>query len=149
LLLHFNASHSHGYAAFAFARRAEVGIDIEKIREEVAGEEIAARFFSEQEIAELATLPGETRPKGFFRCWTRKEAYIKARGEGLQIPLRSFCVSVTSDEPQELALGDSSTWVVYSFEPAAGFVGAVAIGDKKWRVRYLDWQPKLELRQRI
>lgn len=137
--LHFNVTHSHGWAALAFARR-EVGIDIEKIRAEVAGGEIAARFFSEREIAELATLKAEEQSKAFFKCWTRKEAYIKARGEGLQIPLKSFHVSMRTDEPQGLTESDTSIWGVCSFEPAGGFVGAVAGRGNDWRVRYLDWQ---------
>lgn len=138
--LHFNTSHSHGYGVFAFARNEQVGVDVEQVRDEVATEEIAARFFSTAEIAELSTLAPELRVQGFFKCWTRKEAYIKARGLGLQIPLKSFHVAVITDEPQQLIDEDSSPWSLYPFEPHRGFAGAVAAKGKNWRVRYFDWE---------
>jgi 4'-phosphopantetheinyl transferase len=136
----FNGSHSQGLAVFAFTREREVGIDIEKIRPEVATEEIAERFFSKAEIADLATLPPQLRSEGFFRCWTRKEAYIKARGLGLQIPLQSFDVAVQADEAQQIGEGNNLPWSLYSFEPASGFVGAVAAQGSDWRLRYFSWK---------
>ena len=93
--LRFNLSHSHEFALSAFCLEHEVGIDIEKIKPQVAFEGIESRYFSPQERAELEALPGDLRPEGFFLCWTRKEAYVKARGEGLQVPLESFSVSLT------------------------------------------------------
>jgi 4'-phosphopantetheinyl transferase len=117
-----------------------VGIDVEKIRPEAATDDIAARFFSEQEVKELSMIPDEARTEGFFRCWTRKEAYIKARGKGLQIPLRSFSVSVKGDESPDLTDEDGSSWRVYSLQPAPGFAGALVTERRVWRIRYWEWQ---------
>lgn len=100
--IRFNLSHSNGLAVYAFASRREVGIDLELVRPAFAVSEIASRFFSDQEILELQKLPLEMQAEGFFLCWTRKEAYVKARGQGLQIPLENFSVTLTPKEPAEL-----------------------------------------------
>jgi 4'-phosphopantetheinyl transferase len=86
----FNLSHSRGLAIYAFARSRELGIDLESIRTEFSGEDIAERHFSPRELDEWHRLTPESRTEAFFLCWTRKEAYVKARGEGLQIPLDSL-----------------------------------------------------------
>jgi 4'-phosphopantetheinyl transferase len=138
--LRFNASHSHGYGVFAFARKREVGVDVEQVRAEIATEEIASQFFAEAEITELGALPPELRGQGFFKCWTRKEAYIKGRGLGLQIPLQSFNVSIRTDEVQQIREGNSLPWSVHSFEAGPGFIGAVAAEGTEWRLRYFDWR---------
>jgi len=135
----FNVAHSHGLAVFAFARNREVGIDLEPIRPEFAGEEIAERYFSAQELAELRVLPAALRPEGFFICWTRKEAYVKARGLGLQVPLDSFSVSLTPGQPEILQAEDSTRWRLLSFEPAPNFVAAIVGEGRDWRVRYWNW----------
>src|SRR6202041_2760043 len=106
--LQFNVSHSHGLALFAFAVAQQVGVDVEMVRADFAGEKIAERFFSSQEVRALRSLPAAVQDDGFFLCWTRKEAYIKARGEGLQIPLKSFHVSLTPTKPARLQADDSS-----------------------------------------
>ena len=111
---------------FAFAHNCEIGIDVEAISPEFAGEEIARRYFSARELAELMALPTETRPEGFSLCWTRKEAYIKARGLGLQIPLDSFSVSLTPDQPEQLESEDSHRWRLHSFKAAPDFAAALA-----------------------
>ncbi|HEX2242050.1 MAG TPA: 4'-phosphopantetheinyl transferase superfamily protein, partial [Gammaproteobacteria bacterium] len=80
----------------------EIGIDIECIRSELAYEQIAERFFSPREVAALRTVPTSRQLKAFFDCWTRKEAYIKARGEGLSLPLDRFDVSLAPGEPATL-----------------------------------------------
>jgi 4'-phosphopantetheinyl transferase len=123
--IRFNASHSHGLAAFAFALDRELGIDVELIRSDFGGEEIAQRFFSRDEVAELMSLPPETRAEAFFLCWTRKEAYIKARSQGLQIPLASFSVSLTPGRPDQLRAADASRWHLHSFQPRQDYAGAL------------------------
>ena len=137
--LQFNLSHSHGLAAFVFARHKAVGIDIERIRRDFGGEEIADLHFSKEEAAELRRLPEGLRAAGFFKCWTRKEAYLKARGDGLQLPLSSFQVSMTSDDPQELFDEAGSRWSLYPFEPAEGFTGAVAGQGGDAKLRFWEW----------
>jgi 4'-phosphopantetheinyl transferase len=125
--LHFNLSNSHGVALYAFALRREVGVDVEKIRPEVAFQGIENRYFSSREQQELRKLPDNLRAEGFFSCWTRKEAYIKARGEGLHLPLDSFDVSLTPGEPAVLNSVDRERWSVYSLQPRKDFAGALVV----------------------
>ena len=100
--IRFNISHSDGVALYAVTRGREVGIDLELVRRGLEIEEIAERFFSRLEIATLRALPTPLRRYAFFLCWTRKEAYIKARGEGLSLPLDQFDVSLIPGEPATL-----------------------------------------------
>ena len=137
--LHFNVSHSHEFALFAFCLEHELGIDIEKIRPQVAFEGIESRYFSPQERAELETLPLDLRPEGFFLCWTRKEAYVKARGEGLKVPLGSFSVSLTPDNPAVLESSDKERWTLHSLHPETGFVGALAVEGRGHRLQFWEW----------
>lgn len=139
--VNFNLSHSHGLAVYAFALGREVGVDVELIRPEFIGDDIAERYFSSREQAELRTLSQNLRAEGFFNCWTRKEAYVKARGEGLQIPLKDFDVSLTPGEPPILESGDISQWSLRSFEPAPGYVAAVVAEGKDWQLRKWEWLP--------
>jgi 4'-phosphopantetheinyl transferase len=145
--IRFNVSHSCGHAVLAFARNCEIGIDLEPISPEFAGEEIAKRYFSAREVEELLLLPAEMRPEGFSLCWTRKEAYVKARGLGLQIPLDSFSVSLTPNRPERLESADSQRWRLRSFTPAPNFAAAVVHekvsegvqGRDNFQLRYWDW----------
>ncbi len=100
--LRFNASHSHGVALYAFTLGREVGVDIELQRDDFTSLEIAERFFSKAEICALGSLPTHLRTQAFFNCWTHKEAYIKALGEGLSHPLDCFAVSLAPGEPARL-----------------------------------------------
>jgi len=136
--LRFNISHSNGLAVFAFARERELGIDVEWIRPSFATRSIAERYFSARELAEWRELPIENQPEGFFRCWTRKEAYVKARGEGLYIPLQEFDVSLTPGRPDTLKSADSDRWSLSSFDPGHQCAGAVVVEGKKWQ-RFL-WE---------
>jgi 4'-phosphopantetheinyl transferase len=138
--LQFNVSHAHGLAVFSFARRRELGVDVELVRPDFAGDEIATRFFSAGEVAELRALPSSLRTEGFFLCWTLKEAYVKARGGGLNIPLNSFHVSFTPGQPERLRSQDSSRWSVCSFRPDPRYVGALVAEGAAWQPRYWDWK---------
>jgi len=97
--LEFNISHSESIALMAFSRECEVGVDVEIIRPMADLDGLAQRFFHPAEVAELRSLAPEAQQEAFFVCWTRKEAYLKAGGEGLSIPLDSFRVTL-SDSPQ-------------------------------------------------
>ena len=140
----FNLSHSHGLAAVAIGQEREVGIDVELIRAEFASEAIAKRYFSAREIDELSRLPAELRTEGFFLCWTRKEAYIKAKGDGLQIPLDSFDVSLSPGRPATLSSVDQPRWGIESFVPTLvserRFAAAVVAEGKDWIARYFEWK---------
>jgi 4'-phosphopantetheinyl transferase len=136
--LQFNLSHSHGMALFAFAMQRELGIDIEKVRPDFASLDIAQRYFSRQEVAELEVLSPSLYTEAFFLCWTRKEAYIKARGQGLHIPLDSFSVTLTPERPPALTSSDSDCWSIYSFRPARDFVAAVVAERCEWELSFYD-----------
>jgi 4'-phosphopantetheinyl transferase len=138
--LHFNVSHSQGLAALAFSGGEEIGVDIERTRAEFPASEIAERFFSEEEVAEMDALPPEQRNRAFFSCWTRKEAYVKARGGGLRIPLGSFSVKVSGSEEQQILDEEGKEWTIYSFEIAPEFAGAVAVEGKDWQLNFWDYR---------
>jgi 4'-phosphopantetheinyl transferase len=123
--LHFNLSHSRGLALLAIGRGVPVGCDMEWRNPELAGRDVAARFFTEGECDDLAALPDRRWVEGFFNCWTRKEAYVKALGRGLSYPLDAFRVSVEDPACFIEALPD---WTLSSFEPAPGYQAALVVG---------------------
>jgi 4'-phosphopantetheinyl transferase len=129
--IEFNLSHSNGIALFAITLHRHVGIDIEALRSDVEILQIAARFFSPLETKTLAGLPPEEQLPAFFRCWTRKEAYVKARGQGLSLALDSFDVTLAPRLPAVL-LGtrpnpqDAKDWELLDLDPAPGYLGALA-----------------------
>lgn len=130
--LRFNASHSYGAGLYAFKLRGEVGVDIEELRDDFASLDVAERFFSKSEVRVLGSLPAHIRTQGFFNCWTRKEAYIKALGEGLSHPLDRFTVSLTPGESARLISTDTdaseaSEWTIIDLKPFRGFAAALAV----------------------
>lgn len=129
--LGFNLSRSAGTALCVVARGLELGCDLERRNRDLATDAVAERFFSPLEQARLSSLPADRRVEGFFNCWTRKEAYIKARGLGLSYPLDAFDVSLAPDEPARLLRGCDG-WSVQSFEPAPGFAAAVVAEAGDW-----------------
>ena len=127
----FNLSHSGGWAALAVTAKHTIGIDIEATRP--VTEDIAERFFSPAEVRAISAYAPVERPAAFFRCWTRKEAFVKALGDGLNCPLDSFDVSIVDeDRPavQRIAGVDASElacWRLINFTPAANVAGAIAL----------------------
>jgi 4'-phosphopantetheinyl transferase len=132
----FNVSHSAGLVVYAIARERNLGIDVEHVRPEFAGEDIAKRYFSARELTDLRTLPTEARVEGFFHCWTRKEAYLKATGMGLQIPLDSFAVSLLPGKPAEFLGGVEPRWHLDTYHPAEGYVAAVVYDGAQCSPKY-------------
>jgi 4'-phosphopantetheinyl transferase len=139
----FNVSHSGGLTLIAIALARDVGVDIEIIDYSVRTEEVAKSFFSANEIATLARLPQSLRVAGFFNCWTRKEAYIKARGMGLSIPLDSFDVSLSPDGPADVIRtkdsSEISNWKIQNLEIDARCAAAVAAAGRNWKIARLNW----------
>ena len=135
----FNLSHSGEVAILAVARGRDLGTDVERLRALPDHASIAARFFSPAENAELLSRWSADPVRGFFTCWTRKEAYIKATGMGLGQPLDGFDVAIAPDEPARLRrverdASETSRWTYATFEPALGYLGAVAVEGDGWRL---------------
>jgi len=141
--LRFNVSNSGDLAAYAFTLDCEIGVDVEHRRRMADIEAIARRFFAPAEVAELMGLAEADRPEGFFNCWTRKEAYIKAVGDGLSVPLNSFQVTLQPGVAARMVGLDGSAaaaerWTLHAFTPAPDYAGAIAYCD---RPRPLTVQP--------
>lgn len=144
--IRFNLAHSGGRAIYAFSESRELGVDLECIREDTTGDDIANRFFSEGEINALHTVPADLRKHAFFNCWTRKEAYIKARGEGLSMPLDSFDVSLAPDEQAALLKNHTdeaevARWEMRSIAVAPGFVAALVVEGHGWWLKTFELGP--------
>lgn len=125
----FNVAHCDDVAVYAFSPQREVGIDIEAVRALGEADELAARFFSRRENEAYLALAAHDKPLGFFNCWTRKEAFVKALGDGLSMPLDRFDVSLAPGEPAQILRIDSrlgSGWRLDSFSPLPGFIAATA-----------------------
>lgn len=140
--LRFNASHSQGVALYAFALGREVGIDLEYVRPENIDLHLAKRFFSTKEIAEINAASENLRTEKFFHCWTRKEAYAKARGMGLSLPLSSFSVPLDPClyTPMLIDGAEATSWWVAALAPCEGYVGAIVtecpfVALKLWQWR--------------
>ena len=146
----FNLAHSHELAVYAFTRCRQVGVDLEYIRPIPDFEQISASFFSPRENSVLSSLPIDQRQEAFFNCWTRKEAYIKAIGDGLVHPLDQFDVSLAPEEPVRLlsvanAPEECSRWELRTFAPAPEYVAAVAVEGHNWQPRFWQWANNTEV----
>jgi len=117
-------------------------VDVEMVRPDFGADDIAERYFALEEINELQALPKSLRAEGFFLCWTRKEAYIKARGAGLQIPLCSFQVSLTPGQQELLHSEDADRWSLRSLHPDREYVAALVGEGQGWLLRCWDWSPQ-------
>jgi 4'-phosphopantetheinyl transferase len=131
----FNVSHCDDVAVYALSHGRAIGIDVEAIRVIGDADVIAARVFARRENQAYQALDARDKPLGFFNCWTRKEAFIKALGDGLSHPLDRFEVSLAPGEPAKVlrvenTLGDDSGWSLDSFSPAPGYVAAIASRDR-------------------
>jgi 4'-phosphopantetheinyl transferase len=136
----FNLSHSGSVALYAFSGAGEIGIDVELEEPSRTRGRVAERFFSPAEISALRTLPLEAQPRAFLACWTRKEAFIKARGDGLSLALDSFDVTLAPDAPAELlrtawCREEPGRWRMQDLsDHQAGYIAAVALRGQGWRV---------------
>ena len=143
--LRFNLSRRDGLALVAVTRDREIGVDVELIRADLPFFEIANVSFSENEMATLRSLPESQQAAGFYNCWTRKEAYVKARGEGFSFPLKQFDVSLTPGAAAELLEVRGSTtevdhWTVQDLSVGDGYVAAVMFEGSDATVICEDWR---------
>lgn len=141
--LGFNLSHSGGYAAYAVTAGGDVGVDLEVVRPLADLESVATQFFSPRENEDLRSLSGADRLRGFYECWTRKEAFLKATGVGLARPLDSFSVTLGPHLPPRIQdtspdAEERDRWSLFSLEPRPGILTAVALPRGEWRLRCAD-----------
>lgn len=142
--LRFNVSHSRDLALIAVTVNQDVGVDIEYIRDDLADDQVARRYFSKDESAAYLSLPKSMRTKAFFAIWTRKESYIKARGEGLSLPLNQFDVSIMP-EVREVELttrpdpDEAFQWIIRTINPGEGYMAAITVKAHKLQLKYWKW----------
>jgi 4'-phosphopantetheinyl transferase len=130
--IEFNLAHSKGLGLFAVTLDRAIGVDVEQHRPDLATMEIANRFFAPEEVKALTAIQPSSRLEAFFECWTRKEAFIKARGMGLSLPLDKFTVAFGPNRAPALLSADegattAANWTLADLSPADGYSGAVAI----------------------
>jgi 4'-phosphopantetheinyl transferase len=131
--LRFNISHSQGIAIFAFVQRRDLGVDLEHIRYDISSEDIAEKYFSKGEFDTLNALPEHKRQRAFFILWTRKEAYLKARGKGLSGGLNNFDVTTPAlgepAEPSEIQgfRKHGVSWLLRDLDVGPGYAAALAV----------------------
>lgn len=129
--LRFNLSHSEGLAVIALTGCRDIGVDVEQVRP-INGMAIAGRYFSDDEITQLRRLPSQWHQEAFFSCWTAKEAYIKARGDGLSFALKDFDILIDPTQvPRILKIQGSSApanqWALHRILPQPGYIATLAI----------------------
>ena len=138
----FNLSHSGNYGVYAFSRDSETGIDIEKERPVGDMNAMAKRFFSTKEVDVLMSLPQEEQMNAFFKCWTMKEAYVKACGKGFSVPLDKFAIDFNSDSPQLLNVDwepeEITKWAIYNINTPPGYVTSLVAEGNNHNIIYRD-----------
>jgi len=147
--LRFNVSHSGGRALLAFAWEREVGVDIEAERPVPEMASLVERFFSPAEAEAWRALPPSERDAGFFRCWTLKEAFLKATGDGLMRPLDSFDVAFGPRDRARLlraagSPGERERWHLETLEAGEGFHAAVAVEGRPVGIWFGEWAEELK-----
>jgi 4'-phosphopantetheinyl transferase len=144
--LHFNVAHSKDLILIALARACAVGVDVEWIHPISDIEDIATRFFTNREAGELTALPHDERMTAFFSLWTRKEAYLKATGDGISEMLKDVEISFLPEKPaQVLAISGNAQaaerWTLLNLAPASGFAAALAAEAKDLCFSCRQWPP--------
>lgn len=144
--LHFNWSHAGDLALFAITAAGDVGVDVERTERFADIDAVAGRVFSPAELADYLAHEGDARRIAFFNGWTRKEAFIKATGEGMTRALKGFDVVITPGEPPAVRriedhADDVARWSLHAFEPVSGYVAAVAVRAPDVRPRLMTWRP--------
>ena len=140
----FNLAHSAGKAIYAMTKDRSVGVDIESIQTAFPVEDVARNFFSSTELSAFRALPITLRTEAFFKCWTRKEAFIKALGDGLSCPLSDFDVSLAPGEPARLlnvgwAPEETSRWCIADINAVVGCAAAVVFSGSRCRLHVSHW----------
>ena len=144
LRLRFNLAHSEDSALFAFAWDRTLGVDIEALKSDTPCDELAQNYFSEAERAAYSGLPEAERRPAFFRIWTRKEAYVKARGEGLSLPLSQFDVSLDPENARLLATrpdaSEADRWQMKNIPLGENFAGALVVSAPDFTLEFRNFE---------
>jgi 4'-phosphopantetheinyl transferase len=141
----FNLAHSGGMALYAIAQQREVGIDLEQIRPGLEADEVIRAFLTCREQAELYTLPQAQQSAAFFRCWTRKEALVKARGEGVAGGLGQIDVSLEPHSANALLTVHDEPeahlhWSLQNLPVPEGYAAALAAERHDWSAQDWHWR---------
>jgi 4'-phosphopantetheinyl transferase len=122
-----------------------VGVDVEYVR---GGKmRLAERFFAVDEVARLRALPSDEQEHAFYRCWTRKEAFVKARGEGLSLPLHRFAVAVSAGDPPAILWVDGddregARWTVHDLPEIPGYASALVVEGPIRSLQCWHWRDR-------
>jgi 4'-phosphopantetheinyl transferase len=146
--LKFNLAHSGNVVLYALTVQRQVGVDVEEIRADIDAMEIAESQFAAEEIEELQRMDKVGRLSSFFRCWTRKEAYVKARGEGLSLALNKFAVPIVDTSSLQLSWAEgnsepSKIWTLFNLDPSPGYAAAAVIEGAEVRLLCKKWDNSL------
>lgn len=142
--IYFNLSHSHKISVVAISKEQEIGIDIEYLLRKINLKDIARRFFTIKENEKLDALPENLKKEAFFRCWTRKEAYLKAKGFGISVSLKSVEVSLLPEEkPEILAIDglpmEQRNWSLFDIIHIHNYIGAIAAKGRYKNIKYFNF----------
>ena len=137
-------SHAGDVALYAVTRGRRVGVDVERVVPDVAGSTVPEHIFSPRDVATLRALPLDEQTAAFFRCWTRKEAYVKALGAGFSLDLTSFDVSLTPGDPPALLATrpdptEAARWSLHDVDAGPGYVAVLVVEGHDLRLTYRDW----------
>lgn len=140
--LEFNLSHSHEVALVAFARQRAVGVDVEFVKRKFSFDELARRFFTTKEVAALFELPQPLQREAFFKCWTSKEAFLKAKGTGLSGKLDEVAITLATD--QQVRINASvPDWSLTELTLCVGYQGALVVQGDPRPIRCYQWESPL------
>ncbi len=138
--IEFNLSHSNEMALLAVCYKREVGVDIEYVKEQFAFQEVAERFFTPREVAAMRGLPSHLQRQAFFKCWTSKEAFLKAKGTGLSGALDEVEIVIIADEQVRITTNVPG-WLLAELAPIDGHEAALVVAGGPVPIHYYLWQP--------
>jgi len=138
--LDFNLSHSNEMALIAVGRYGEIGVDIEYVKPDFQFQEIAERFFTAQEVAAMRRLPPDLQREAFFKCWTSKEAFLKAKGTGLSGKLDEVEITFGAPNRVRIAAGVPG-WTLSELAPVETYESALVVAGPRLPIHCFHWQP--------
>ena len=140
--LRFNLSHSNELALLTITRAGEIGVDVEFVKENFEFHDIAEKFFTAREVAAMRSLPVELQRRAFFKCWTSKEAFLKAKGTGLSGNLDEVEIAFRSGQGIQIT-AEVPGWSLTELNPIDGYEAAIVVEGPSLQIRYFGWEPHL------